>query len=200
MADGFRYIPDFLTQDEQSELLDAIAAVEFHGFTMKGVTAKRRVAQFGWHYSFASFRLTPADPVPAAFEPVRLRAAAVAGVEAEDLSEVLVTEYKPGAAIGWHRDAPPFGIVAGISLAGACRMRFQTGTGPERRTAAIELKPGSLYLLTGSARKDWQHTIPPAKELRYSITLRTLRRPPLKPSALSQGPSTYEDPPEPPSP
>ena len=37
-----------------------------------------------------------------------------------------MTEYRPGAGIGWHRDAPPFGIVAGVSLAGTCRMRFQT--------------------------------------------------------------------------
>jgi alkylated DNA repair dioxygenase AlkB len=90
--------------------------------------------------------------------------------------EALVTEYQPGAGIGWHRDAPPFGIVTGISLAGTCRMRFQKGTGPARQVSAIELPPRSIYLLTGSARKDWQHTIPPTKELRYSITFRTLKQ------------------------
>ncbi len=87
-----------------------------------------------------------------------------------------MTEYQPGAGIGWHRDAPPFGIIAGISLAGKCRMRFQKGTGADRQTAAIELTPRSIYLLTGRARSDWQHTIPPGTELRYSITFRTLRR------------------------
>jgi alkylated DNA repair dioxygenase AlkB len=39
-------------------------------------------------------------------------------------AEALVTEYTTGAGIGWHRDAPVFGIVAGISLGGTCRMRF----------------------------------------------------------------------------
>jgi DNA oxidative demethylase len=43
----------------------------------------------------------------------------------------------------------------------------------ERRSAAIQLAPRSLYLLTGSARSQWQHTIPPVKELRYSMTFRT---------------------------
>jgi DNA oxidative demethylase len=34
----------------------------------------------------------------------------------------LVNEYPPGAPIGWHRDAPQYGIVIGISLASTCRM------------------------------------------------------------------------------
>jgi alkylated DNA repair dioxygenase AlkB len=141
---------------------------------MHGVESKRRVAQFGWHYSFDSFRLTVAPPVPPEFLPIRDRAAAIAGVEAGQFSEALVTEYEPGAGIGWHRDAPPFGIIAGISLAGSCRLRFRRGEGKDRVTAAIDLPPRSIYLLTGSARKDWQHTIPPTKELRYSITFRTV--------------------------
>ena len=65
-------------------------------------------------------------------------------------------EYPLGAGIGWHRDALPFGIVAGISLGASRRMRFQRGE--------------------GAARTDWQHTIPPVKEMRWSITFRTVRR------------------------
>jgi alkylated DNA repair protein (DNA oxidative demethylase) len=177
LPEGFEYFPDFLSEAEERELLAAIANVEFHEFAMKGVTAKRRVAQFGWHYSFQSFHISPADPPPKAFEPVRARVAAVARVEPEALSEVLVTEYKQGAGIGWHRDAPPFGIVAGISLGSPCRMRFRTASEENRQTVAVQLDPRSLYLLTGSARTDWHHTIPPTKQLRYSITFRTLRRP-----------------------
>jgi alkylated DNA repair dioxygenase AlkB len=176
LPDGFKYFADFITRQEETKLLEVISAIEFREFAMQGVTAKRRVAQFGWHYSFASFRLTPAEPAPSAFDDVRIRAASLAQVDPIAFSEVLVTEYKPGAGIGWHRDAPPFGIVAGLSLAGGCRMRFQTGSGAERLTAAAELAPRSLYLITGEARTKWQHTIPPTKELRYSITFRTLRR------------------------
>jgi alkylated DNA repair dioxygenase AlkB len=90
-------------------------------------------------------------------------------------AEALVTEYAPGAGIGWHRDAPTFGVVAGISLAGSCRMRFQTGAGAARKACALELPPRSIYGLTGEARQNWQHMIPPTRELRYSITFRTLR-------------------------
>lgn len=172
---GFVLAPEFLTEDEERELLDHIRTIPFGAVQMYGVTAKRRVAQFGWHYSFETWKLAPAAPMPAQFFGVRERAAALAGIDAEEFSEILVTQYGPGAGIGWHRDAPPFGIVAGISLGGECRMRFQRGKGNERVTAAVILPRRSMYLLTGEARTHWQHTIPPVKEQRWSITFRTLR-------------------------
>jgi alkylated DNA repair dioxygenase AlkB len=36
------------------------------------------------------------------------------------------------------------------------------------------LAPRSAYLLTGEARHAWRHSIPATKELRYSVTFRTL--------------------------
>ena len=106
---------------------------------------------------------------------MRERVGELAGVAPAELVEVLLTEYSPGAGIGWHRDAPMFGVVAGVSLLGACRFRFERGKGEERETRAVTLAPRSAYLLTGEARAAWRHCIPPAKELRYSVTFRTLR-------------------------
>ena len=40
----------------------------------------------------------------------------------------------------------------------------------------VALEPRSAYVLTGPARTQWEHSIPPVKETRYSITFRTLRR------------------------
>ena len=37
----------------------------------------------------------------------------------------LINEYRPGAPIGWHRDAPQYDIVGGISLLSTCRMKFR---------------------------------------------------------------------------
>jgi DNA oxidative demethylase len=176
LPSGLVFSPEFITPAEESDLLDVIRSMEFRTFQMHGVTAKRRIKQFGWHYAFESYQLTPADPIPAAFESIRARSASIAGIDASEWAEALVTEYAPGAAIGWHCDAPVFGIVAGISLKGACRMRFQTGTGPARLTRAIGLPPRSIYLLTGEVRAKWQHMIPATRQLRYSITFRTLRK------------------------
>jgi alkylated DNA repair dioxygenase AlkB len=40
---------------------------------------------------------------------------------------------------------------------------------------AVRLEPRSAYLLRGPVRDEWEHSIPPAEELRYSITFRTMR-------------------------
>jgi alkylated DNA repair protein (DNA oxidative demethylase) len=106
---------------------------------------------------------------------VRARAAELAGVKPDELVEILVQRYPPGATIGWHRDAPAFGTVVGISLGSASRLRFQRGKGEDRRVFELVLEPRSGYVLAGNARTSWQHSIPPTKELRYSITFRTLR-------------------------
>jgi alkylated DNA repair dioxygenase AlkB len=169
--------PDFLTLSEERDLLAFVQNVEFRTIQMHGVAAKRRVRQYGWHYAFESSKLTPADPIPAEFTNIAQRSAALAGIDTSEWSEALVIEYTAGAGIGWHRDAPAFGIVAGISLGGACRMRFQTGDGPSRRTYALQLQPRSIYFLTEEVRTNWQHMIPATRDLRYSITFRTLRKP-----------------------
>ena len=143
---------------------------------MHGVTAKRKVVHFGWDYGYDSWRISPTEPIPAWLTPMRLRAAGVMRVPAEAIQEVLVTRYEPGAAIGWHRDAPMFGsMVVGVSLVGSCRMRFQRTVGGKRQTAEAVLAPRSSYVLAEAARFAWQHSIPPAKELRYSVTFRTLK-------------------------
>jgi alkylated DNA repair protein (DNA oxidative demethylase) len=177
LPDGFVLAPDFLTEAEEAELLQLISGLSFGSVKMRGAVARRRVAQFGLHYAFESFRLTPAPPLPAQFDSIRRRSAEFAGVSGEDFAETLVTEYPPGAGIGWHRDAPAFDIVAGISIAGPGRIRFQRGVGADRVTSAVILPRRSLYLLTGPARFQWQHTISPVRELRYSITFRTLSGP-----------------------
>jgi alkylated DNA repair dioxygenase AlkB len=44
-----------------------------------------------------------------------------------------------------------------------------------RRVWEIALEPRSGYVLSGEARRSWEHSIPAVKERRYSITFRTLR-------------------------
>ena len=86
----------------------------------------------------------------------------------------LVSEYRPGTPIGWHRDKPVYGIVAGISLAGTGRMRFRPYDAQDaEHTHTLDLAPGSLYVMRDAIRWRWQHSLLPVKTLRYSITLRT---------------------------
>ncbi len=178
LPEGFLYRPDFVSPPEEAALIAAVGRLPFSAVRMHGVIARRRVVQFGWRYSFDGLSLAPGPDLPAFLEPLRVRAASLAGREPADLTEALVTEYSPGAAIGWHRDAPQFGIVVGISLLAACRFRLRRGEGRAAERLSIELAPRSAYVLDGPARKAWQHSIPAVPGLRYSITFRTLRRDP----------------------
>ena len=175
LVEGFKLDQAFITPEEELALLERIRPLEFREMKMRGVVARRRVLHYGVHYSFETFKATPGPPIPAFLLPLRVKAAAFAGVTVEALEEALITEYSPGATIGWHRDAAPFDVVVGISLASACRFRFRRGKVRAWQTAEFVLPPRSAYVLDGPARREWEHSIPAVKELRYSVTFRTLR-------------------------
>jgi alkylated DNA repair dioxygenase AlkB len=86
----------------------------------------------------------------------------------------VIIQYPPGAPIGWHRDAPQFGIVIGISLLNPARMRLKPYS-KEGKIISVILEPRSIYVLRGLVRWQWQHSIPAMDKLRYSVTFRTLR-------------------------
>jgi alkylated DNA repair dioxygenase AlkB len=180
----FEYRPQFISAAEEAALLREIEALEFSKVEMRGVVARRRTVHFGWTYGYEARTSEPGVPMPAFLLPLRERAAEWIGVEPDALAEALVTEYPEGAPIGWHRDAPMFGVIVGISLAAPCRMKFRTyvspsavadlGGAPRRTTHDIELAPRSAYVLKGVVRREFEHSIPPVKGKRYSVTFRTL--------------------------
>jgi DNA oxidative demethylase len=176
LPEGLVYEAEFVDEDEQQELLAEISSLEFDEIRMHGQVARRSAKHYGISYDYDNPSASkPGEPVPEWLRPLRNRIAALAGVEGDELVEALVQHYPPGAPIGWHRDAPKFGLVAGVSLASSARMRFQRGKGEAREVAEVMLAPGSAYVLKGKARWSWQHSIPPVKEDRYSVTFRTLR-------------------------
>ncbi|MEU5528903.1 alpha-ketoglutarate-dependent dioxygenase AlkB [Micromonospora chersina] len=175
---GLTYQPDLVDDDEERSLLATLGALDFHEVRMHGQIARRTVRHFGYAYDYGSFQLTATEALPVALRGVRERCAALAGVDPEALAQTLVTRYPPDSVIGWHRDAPAFGpAVVGLSLGSACLLRFQRGSGENRRVYELELAPRSGYVLTGAARSAWQHSIPPVPALRYSLTFRMLRPP-----------------------
>ena len=181
LPSGFHYRANFITADEETHLTSEIARVEFSTFEMRGVVARRRLAFFGESYD-AGNASTP--PIPAFLLPLGARLATWAEVDRRKLAMALINEYPPGAPIGWHRDAPQYDIVAGVSLLSSCRMKFRPyvspgargGAGPRRATThEIQLERRSAYLMTGVSRSAFEHHIPEVSTLRYSITFRTLR-------------------------
>ena len=176
LPDGFEYKEDFLDPQQERALVRQFARLPFKEFEFQGFLGKRRTVSFGWRYDFNIQELQPTETIPTFLLALCQKAAQFAGLPQDRLQHALVTEYA-GAGIGWHKDRPEFQDVIGISLGSPCLFRFRRKIGTRWERASIELQPGSAYLLRGPARTDWQHSIPPADELRYSVTFRSLRAP-----------------------
>lgn len=174
---GLVYRPELLPAAEEAELLERFETLRFDPIVLHGREARRTARHYGLDYDYESRTPTPGEPVPEWLHRPRVRAAALAGHEPEELVEILVQRYPPGATIGWHRDAPAFDTVIGISLGGSSRLRLQRGKREKRRVWEVRLEPRSGYVLAGEARRSWEHSIPATKEERHSITFRTLREP-----------------------
>lgn len=175
LPEGFLYRNDFLSVAEESELLRVFRSLDFAAYDYHGYLAKRRVARYGVNYDINTREPSAASqPIPDSLRNVRERAAEFAGVPADALVQAMVSEYSVGTPIGWHRDAPQFGTIIGISLGSASRLRLKPYQG-KGKILSVRLEPRSIYVMCGTARSQWQHSIPPVEEMRYSITFRTLR-------------------------
>jgi alkylated DNA repair dioxygenase AlkB len=175
LPEGFRYRPDFLTADEEHDLVERFADLPFKEFEFRGYRGNRRVLSFGWQYDFNRMELLRTEDMPAFLLSLRERAARFAGLEASEFQHVLLTEYAAGAGIGWHRDKPMFAEVVGISLGSPCVFRFRRKAGSKWERASVVTEPRSAYLLQGPSRTEWEHSIPAVDSLRYSITFRNFK-------------------------
>ena len=176
---GLVYQEDFLSGDEEALLLAHIAPLPLREARFREYFAKRRVAHYhdevetrhedGGPDSFTS------GPLPSFLVALRDKVARWIGIAPSSFVHALVSEYRPGTPIGWHRDKPVYGIVVGISLAGWGRMRFRPldERTDRRSVVALDLAPRSAYVMRDAIRWQWQHSMLPTPALRYSITLRT---------------------------
>lgn len=171
---GFAYVPDLISSAEEAELITRIDAAPLTPFRFQQWTGKRLTASYGWSYDFATGSFAPTDPMPDWLTPVRVRAAAFAGLAEDDLVQALLIRYDPGAGIGWHRDRPVFEHVVGISLGAPATLRLRKRDGKRFARASAPLAPRSVYHLSGDVRHNWEHSIAPMDVPRWSITFRSL--------------------------
>jgi len=171
---GLQYQPDFITREEEAELITQLGAMELAPFRFQGWTGNRRTQSFGWRYDFDDASFTPAEPIPDWLQPLRDKAATLAGVAPDEIAHVLLARYDPGAGIGWHKDRSVFDRVVGISLNSPATLRFRQRTPSGFNRFSLPAEPRSAYLLSGEARHEWEHSIVPGETLRFSITFRTM--------------------------
>jgi len=171
LPEGFEYRANFMSPDEEAALLEHFRQLDFKEYEFHGYLGKRRVVSFGLRYDSND----STEEIPDFLLRLRQNAADFARLAPSELQHSLVTEYAPGAAIGWHRDRPAYRDVIGVSFSSSCRFRFRRKSSGSWERASLIVEPRSVYLLRGPARAEWQHSIPPAERLRYSVTFRSLR-------------------------
>ena len=174
LIEGLSYRPDFIAADEERELIARLAGLDLSPFRFHGWLGNRKTMSFGWRYDFDDSSFTPTEPIPDWLQPLRDRAAQLAGVAPSDIHHALVARYDPGAGIGWHKDRDVFDKVVGVSLNSPATLRFRQRAGNGFRRGSLAVAPRSAYLLSDEARWEWEHRITPGDQLRCSITFRTL--------------------------
>jgi alkylated DNA repair dioxygenase AlkB len=171
---GLEYHQDFIAPDEERAFIERLDALDLAPFRFHGWTGNRKTQSFGWRYDFDDASFTPAEPIPDWLQPLRKKAAALAGARPDEIGHALLARYDPGAGIGWHKDRSVFDRVVGVSLCTPATLRFRQRSGTSFRRFSLPIEPRSAYLLSGEARYEWEHSIRPSDQLRFSITFRTL--------------------------
>ena len=156
---GLRYVPDFISAEEEERLTEKIDGCEWRA------DLKRNVQHYGWRYDYtarhvdSSMRL---GPLPDWADSIGRRLVAEAFLSAPP-DQLIVNEYKEDQGISRHVDSPGFadGIVT-ISLLESWEMVFRQLGAPKRKVSK-RLERRSAMILTGAARYDWTHEIPARK-------------------------------------
>jgi alkylated DNA repair dioxygenase AlkB len=170
---GFEYQQDLIDRVEEAALVAQFASLDFAPYEFRGVQARRRVISYGYHNDYRTRRLERSPDVPPFLHSLRSKVAAFANRPAEDFQQVLVSEYTVGTPIGWHLDRAHYNTIVGVSLLSPATLRLRKLEGTRWLRASQILEPRSAYILSGSVRWDWQHSIPAVDALRYSVTFRT---------------------------
>ena len=168
---GLDYRADFITRDEERDLLAHLQAMDLAPFRFQGWTGNRKTQSYGWRYDFDDASFLPTEPIPHWLIRLRDRAAEYAG---DEIAHALNARYDPGAGIGWHKDRSVFDRVVGVSLGSPAILRFRQRTPTGFTRFHLPVEPRSAYLLSDEARYEWEHRIVPGDELRFSITFRTM--------------------------
>jgi len=160
---GLAYLPDYIDQQQEAELIHAIKAQPWIA------DLKRRVQHYGYRYDYKARYVTSESylgPLPEWVSPYcnQLR---INGFFPQLPDQVIVNEYEPGQGIAPHIDCVPCftDTIASLSLNSSCIMQFLHIKTQQKIHMLLE--PRSLVVLSGDARYQWQHSIPPRKSDRY---------------------------------
>ena len=174
---GLVYVPGLLGAEEEAALAGRIAALPFKPFEFHGFTGNRRTVSFGLHYAFDGSGLREAEPIPDWLQPLRARAAALAGREPERLrpcpGDRICARAPASAGTATGRCSA---TSSGISLLAPAPLRFRRARSGDEMGALHPHRRAPLGLSASrrGAAPNGSTASRQLETLRYSVTLRTL--------------------------
>src|SRR6476620_9571465 len=156
--DGFYYKEEFITEEEEAGLIQLFNVYKPETFIFHSYEAKRKTISFGYDYSFNTAELLKGKPIPSEFDFLIDKVSTSFEIKRNDIAELLLIEYPPGSVINWHRDAPPFDVIVGVSLNADCIFRlrpYKKELQGRNNIVSINVKRRSVYILKNSVRTEW---------------------------------------------
>ena len=157
---GLRYIENYITEDEQAQLLAQVDKVPW----LKDL--KRRVQHYGFKYNYKARKVDMSMRVGKLPEWLKVLSVELyqEGYMPKVADQVIVNEYLPGQGISAHIDCEPCfqDTIVSLSLGSSCIMNF-THRLDKTQKYPVLLDPGSLIVLSDEARYNWFHEIPGRK-------------------------------------
>lgn len=155
---GLKYIPHYISVDEQNQLIDVI---DQQVWAIESIESKRRLQQHGYRYDYKNGFLAASTYIGDLPDWASRLTSRLSddGLTATVLDQATVNEYYPGQGLTSHVDCVScFGdTIITLSLGGSCVMEFTHSQTQEKRE--ILLLPGSLLVLQREARYLWQHSV-----------------------------------------
>ncbi|CAN7056015.1 unnamed protein product [Brassica oleracea var. botrytis] len=196
---GLFLLPDFVTAEEEQQLLAAVDTQPWIGL------AKRRVQHYGYEFCYGTRNVDTKNrlgELPPFVSPILQRISLFPNLDYDPaslkLDQLTVNEYPSGVGLSPHIDTHSAfeDCIFSLSLAGPCIMEFRrysastwkvtsTSTDEEEKPdtstcikKALYLPPRSMLLLSGEARYAWNHYIPHHKidKVKDKVIRRSPRR------------------------
>lgn len=200
---GLYYWPNCTDSDISTRVMDFINSEDVVWKAVGSGSNSRRAFHTGYDYDYKSGRVTPTAPIPDTFQELAARARQCCmALQLHDDSEegqeqvpefdqCLLNEYMVSHSQGitWHTDHKAFGpFITCYTFGSGTEMQFRLpGTS---NVVSVRVEPGSLYIMSGDARWEWQHCMPGRKSDpnpnggkriprgdRYSVTFRSVPHP-----------------------
>lgn len=158
MISGLTYYPYFLSDTEQTHLLENLSNLT-HWMSVGTSENSRKVIHFGSEYKYrTSVEKARVESFPDWIQSLKQKIVELEEIPKElPFNQCIVNQYLPRQGIHAHIDDPRqfTDFVVCFTLGSSGTIIFQK----ENEKIELFVKQGSLYIMSGEARFEWKHSM-----------------------------------------